>query len=130
MTPPSPPALARVSVGLALALLLHGGARAEDHIDWSRDGFLPRDFDFTGVNPTVPRTHRIRLPGFQPGFISDPVGLNSDDFGPAPDPLGRGEPPPASETGPDWVGLSMGADNPFFDFRRAGDPGGVGYYRV
>jgi hypothetical protein len=26
--------------------------------------------------------------------------------------------------------LSVGADNPFFDFRRPGDPGGVGYYKL
>ncbi len=26
--------------------------------------------------------------------------------------------------------VAMGSDNPYFDFRRPGDPGGVGYYRL
>ena len=32
--------------------------------------------------------------------------------------------------GPGWIQFGMGADNPFFDLRRPGDPGGIGYYRL
>ncbi len=38
--------------------------------------------------------------------------------------------PAPTEEGPEWIQLGMGSDNPYFDLRRPGDPGGVGYYRV
>jgi hypothetical protein len=57
-----------------------------------------------------------------PGFLSDPVGLDQDDPTNATD--------PDATSGPDWLELSLGNDNPYFDFRRPGDPGGVGYYKV
>jgi hypothetical protein len=62
-----------------------------------------------------------------PGFISDPTGLDLDD-GKAPDPDAK--PARAEDDGPSWVQFTLGNDNPFFDIRRPGDPGGVGYYRV
>jgi hypothetical protein len=57
-----------------------------------------------------------------PGFLSDPVGLDQDD--------GTSDPLTPTDPSPDWIGVAMGNDNPFFDIRRPGDPGGVGYYRV
>lgn len=39
-------------------------------------------------------------------------------------------PAAASDPGPDWFTLAMGNDNPHFDLRQHGDPGGVGFYRV
>src|SRR5207237_911039 len=65
------------------------------------------------------RPDRIRLFRISPGFLSDPVGLSDPD-----------ELPAADDSGPDWLQMSMGPDNPFFDLRRPGDPGGVGYYKV
>ena len=64
------------------------------------------------------------------GFLCDPLGIDPDNDPPAAD---------ADATAPvggslDSVNLpvqfGMGSDNPFFDFRRPGDPGGVGYYKV
>jgi hypothetical protein len=68
-------------------------------------------------------SNRIRLFRIQPGFLSDPVGLDSDET-----PADGKEPEPDSS--PDWFTVSFGNDNPYFDFRRKGDPGGLGYYRV
>jgi hypothetical protein len=51
------------------------------------------------------------------------VGLDQDD---------HTTPPEArlADDGPDFVSVAMGNDNPFFDFRQRGDPGGVGFTRV
>lgn len=67
----------------------------------------------------VPAPARIRPFWVQPGFLIDTPWLGADD----PVPV---EP----DTGPDWVTLSFGNDNPNFAFRRQGDPGGVGFFRV
>jgi hypothetical protein len=67
---------------------------------------------------------RVRLPGMQPGFLWGPPGLDSDDD-PAVDPM---------QSGVNNLNIplqvNLGADNPYFDLRRRGDPGGVGYYRL
>jgi hypothetical protein len=62
------------------------------------------------------------------GFLQDPLGIDSDDdaylrelYGLEPDPF----------AGPDSkVEIALGPDNPYFDFRESGAPGGVGYYRM
>jgi hypothetical protein len=118
----------------ALTLMLLGcfpaqKLRAQANVDWQKPPVLPRAFDLTNPDissassPTAPRANRIRLFRITPGFISDPVGLDCDDN---TDPTILAQ----TENGPDWVGLSLGNDNPFFDIRRPGDPGGIGYYRV
>jgi hypothetical protein len=70
------------------------------------------------------RPAQIRLFRMPTGFLSDPVGLDLDDemMG-VPEDSGD-----ALMTGR-W-GLALGSDNPYFDFRLPGDPGGVGYYRA
>jgi hypothetical protein len=79
-----------------------------------------------GTTPAVPaRNNRIRLFRFQPGFIAEPLGLQDDD--PQPEP---GSLPPSADNGPDWLSVAMGNDNPYFEFRQPGDPGGLGFYRV
>jgi hypothetical protein len=64
------------------------------------------------------RRHRIRLFRIQPGFLSEPVGIDDDPAPTGPD------------DGPNWLQLTLGNDNPFFDLRRPGDPGGIGYSRL
>jgi hypothetical protein len=72
-----------------------------------------------------PRFRLFRIPA---AFLSNPVGLDSDDefteeaAGPA-----SGD---ASMDGVGRWGLALGSDNPFFDVHRRGDPGGIGYYRA
>ncbi len=122
----------RAAAALTLGLLACGltsPARAQDVSDWGKPLLLPRDFDLTGPDagsassPTGSRGNRIRLFRLTPGFLSDPVGLDPDDST-------ANDPAAPADNGPDWIGLSLGNDNPFFDIRRPGDPGGVGYYRV
>jgi hypothetical protein len=60
----------------------------------------------------------------QPAFATDPVGLDGGDDT-LPD-----EKLPEPDPGPDWLNISYGNDNPYFDFRQRGDPGGLGFYRV
>jgi hypothetical protein len=125
----------RPALGLALLSLLAaapgGRAAAEEFIDWTQPPALPRDLDLTGAgaaNSAEARPYRIRLFRITPGFRSDPLGVMDD--GPAPAADDPSAPRPADDGGLDWVQVSMGPDNPFFDLRRPGDPGGVGYYRV
>jgi hypothetical protein len=78
--------------------------------------------------PVVVRT-RIPLFRFEPGFIREPVGLQDVDTSP-PGSLSAMPLPAEPDTGPDWIQLAMGSDNPYFDFRQRGDPGGLGFYRL
>jgi len=74
-----------------------------------------------------PRPDRFQLFRMPAGFITNPVGLDSDDDDPPPDPESATAP---SFPGEDRLQLILGQDNPFFDFRYPGDPGGAGYYRL
>jgi hypothetical protein len=76
------------------------------------------------ANPT-PSPNRIRLFRIQPGFLSDPPGLDNDDKT-TPDEAAKPDP----DGGPDWISIAVGNDNPYFDFRRSSEPGGVGYTRI
>jgi hypothetical protein len=76
--------------------------------------------------PTAPRTPRLRLPRMPLTSLGDPLGLTPDGDDPPPDP----DAPVLPDADLGRLQLSMGADNPFFDFRRRGSPGGVGYYKV
>lgn len=110
-----------IAPGVLLFLLASAPARAEQIIDWGSDPILPSELFAEAAGPpagAAARPDRIRLFRIDPGFLSDPVGLADPDDPGAPD------------DAPDWLQVSMGADNPFFDLRRPGDPGGVGYYRV
>src|SRR5262249_5370852 len=102
--------------------------------DWSRDPALPRDLDrlccgSSNSDSTSYRPHRIRLFRIQPAFVSDPLGLDQDDPTP-PDLKDSGPAPLDVDSGPGRIQAAMGNDNPFFDFQRPGDVGGVGYYRL
>jgi hypothetical protein len=125
---------ARAAIALAivaLAIARPPEARAQLNINWDKPPVLPPSLDLLGPGSDIPsspnfqRPNRIRLLGVTPGFLSDPVGLDQDITSPTdPDVCTQ------SDSGPDWINLALGNDNPFFDIRRPGDPGGVGYYRV
>jgi hypothetical protein len=78
--------------------------------------------------PPPGRSARFRMFGMVPGFINDPLGLDSDDD-PAvkDDPVARLIPDQGDASG---LQVSMGNDNPYFDLRLPGDPGGVGFFRL
>lgn len=86
----------------------------------------------TVAAPSIGRVPRLRLFRFAPGFLADPLGLQDDDNGlPGMPRLAGADAAPASQdNGPDWIQIGMGSDNPYFDLRRPGDPGGFGYSRV
>jgi hypothetical protein len=116
----------------ALAIARPPQVRAQLTINWDKPPILPPSIDLLGPaaespsSPNFQRSSRIRLLGVTPGFLSDPVGLDTDTT-----PTDPGVSVPSdSGNGPDWINLALGNDNPFFDIRRPGDPGGVGYYRV
>jgi hypothetical protein len=103
-----------------------------------KDVLLPPELGF--VSPSVGnfgegslgnRTPRLRLFRMPTGFLSDPVGFDSDND-PSLSDAGAGN-SPFKDSGDrllNRVQFNVGNDNPFFDFRRPGDPGGVGYYRL
>ncbi len=114
-------------IGCALLAPAATSRAGPPEIDWARSPILPPDLNATIFSPPPPvapadRPGRVRLLGFQPGFLSDPIGLDLEDRTSsepkAPDPEG------------DWITISHGNDNPYFDYRQRGDPGGPGYYRV
>src|SRR5262249_44090191 len=98
-----------------------------------QEPLLPRPFDrdwWTGRpdDGDAGRRPRVRLFRMPTGFLLNPVSIDPDPSTVlnGPDAL-----PPASGADLGLLPLqaAMGADNPFFDFRRPGDPGGLGYYR-
>jgi len=103
------------------AALVPAALRAEEP---AGDPILPPGLNLLGPGAGTPspseRAGRFRLFRMQPGFLRDPVGLDSDDASPEP----------AGSDSVDWVSVAMGNDNPYFDFRKRGDPGGFGYMRV
>jgi hypothetical protein len=89
--------------------------------DLGREPIVPPEVVFAPPSPASTQNlpNRIRLFRFQPGFLSDPPGLDQD------------EPKfPEPDSGPDFLTLAIGSDNPYLDFRQPGDPGGVGFARI
>src|SRR5579884_1682035 len=79
--------------------------------------------------PPVPRQPPVHLFLMQPAFLYAPVGLDSDDD------LGGATSDPTDPLDPDAelaarLQVSIGNDNPFFDFRSPDNPGRVGYYKL
>ena len=73
------------------------------------------------ARPTPPS--RVRIFRIQPGFLSDvPLARRR----PHPGSQGRSTPTRSRTSS----AFPLGNDNPLFDFRTKGDPGGVGYSRV
>jgi hypothetical protein len=84
-----------------------------------------------GVAPAVPppagQVPRLRLFHMPSGFLAEPLGL-----------VDNGDDAPSAETSDSVlagaeasnVQVSMGLDNPYFDYRWRNDPGGVGFYKV
>ena len=79
---------------------------------------------FCGADPTeytpASSATRIRHTQMLPGFVSDPPYLKGFDDLPSDSAL-------AADSGPTWMTMNFGDDNPYLDPRRSGDPGGVGY---
>jgi hypothetical protein len=128
----------RAAAGLMLALVLAAWpspARSQSVFGFGEDGMIPRDFGagnavFPNSAPPALVRQRIRIFRFTPGFLSDQVGLQDIDDSPPGLSSSTPSPPAEAESGPDWIQVAMGTDNPYFDFRQPGDPGGVGFYRV
>jgi hypothetical protein len=93
-------------------------------LDLGRDPIVPPEVVFGPPSPSSNQNqpNRIRLFRIQPGFLSEPLGLEQDDQ--------KSLLPPEPDDGPDFLSLSIGNDNPLLDFRKPGDPGGVGFTRV
>ncbi len=116
-------------LGLALGLALWASipsARAGEPPDWNAERVLPPNVDL-GLPPVdnafaPPRPDRIRLFRIMPAFASDPPGLEDEPT--------SSDLTPTKDDGPDWLQLAIGNDNPYFDIRLPGDPGGIGYTRV
>jgi len=135
MSAPSslPRRLGPLAWAVALTCLTAPCVRAQDRVDALDPNAKPlllRDLNLWAAmaDPPPPQssTPRLRLPRMPSTSLGDPLGLIDDDTSPA-DPDGS-LPPSSGDGGP--VQVSMGQDNPFFDFRRRGAPGGVGYYKV
>jgi hypothetical protein len=77
--------------------------------------------DAVSLQPPT-KTPRIQMFRMLPGFLSDaPAVINNDDTFTRSD---------TAQSGSDGLAISFGEYNPFFELRRPGDPGGVGYLYV
>jgi hypothetical protein len=71
------------------------------------------------------RASRFRPFRMMPGFLTELPGLDSGD-----DPVSDSSALGKDADGPNWIQVNLGNDNPYFDYRLPGDPGGVGFYKV
>lgn len=97
---------------------------------WRKPLLSPEHLQFYGNSESCgdtasSRSSRFRLFGMPPGFLKDPVDLNSDDDSAATDP--RTGPDP---TGDGSIQVALGAYNPYFDIRSPIDPRSAGYYKL
>lgn len=60
----------------------------------------------------------------------DPVGLDSDNDTVVSEAVAPGCTNEGDSAADNRFRVAFGTDNPYFDFRRPGDPGGVGFYRL
>jgi hypothetical protein len=106
------------------SLLFPVAAHAQSDSPWPTQRLWTSEFDAPGTaelaaTPARPSANRIQLFRIVPAFLTDPVGIEPDDPRDA-----------TPDSGPNWLQLSVGNYNPFFDFRRPGDPGDAGYYKL
>jgi hypothetical protein len=137
------PRLSLRPLALAAALVVGPSASAQAPavalpVPDNAQPLLRREHWLAGLMPPsgyVPgsNTARVFMPGMMPGFISSsPIGMIPDEDVYPPDDPGTAvvARSPLEGSEPDWVRVDIGRDNPLFDLRRPGDPGGVGYYRL
>jgi hypothetical protein len=140
MTPhPATRSLTSALLILVLGLLFSSGACAQDPVfrlpEYKPEPRPTGDTDFLkGIGGLVPeaglgsRSPRFRLFRMPTGFLSDPVGLDLDPDPSPADGILNGSLRDGDDGAFGRMQVNVGQDNPFFDFRRPGDPGGVGYY--
>ncbi len=76
--------------------------------------------------PRAPRVRLLRMPA---AYLTEPIGLEGD-LDPPPDQDAPVKLPFQDDVDFGRIQVAMGDDRPFFDFRRPGAPGGVGFYRL
>ncbi len=130
----------RATALLALCVLFAASPVRAQSLPGSAESFwvtpptlTPNDFRnwASGVTPAFAppeRAARIRLFGMPTGFLSEPLGLDPGFDDPLPDP--DHPTPPDDDPEGRRVQLTFGNDNPYFDLRRPGTPGGIGYYKL
>jgi hypothetical protein len=99
-------------------------------IDFQSDSSLRQEFNqiLSHSDPSyLSRSDRIHLFNMPSALPGDPIGMMPDtDFSSS----SFADPSESNDGIDDRVQLTLGEDNPFFDLRRHGDPGGVGFYRL
>jgi hypothetical protein len=120
-------------VGLAFAAPGPQAVRAQSSDIWLGNGSSLQDSGLGSAPlagaPLGTARQRIPIFRFAPGFLYEPIGLRDEDDSP-PWAVSTPASLPEPDSGPDWIQVAMGSDNPYFDFRQRGDPGGFGYFRL
>jgi hypothetical protein len=136
---PLPCRLGPFGCAVALSCLAWSPARAQPGPELfdptPRPAVVLHDLNLWAAAPegqaTASQTARIRLPRMPVTFLGEPLGLiDSDADAPAPGPAAAPTPSELEAADLARVQVAMGEDNPFFDFRRRGAPGGVGFYKL
>jgi hypothetical protein len=84
----------------------------------------------TGDVAAASRGNYCRLFRMPSTYPSDPVGLDSDNDSIGDESAALVAASDRDSTADGRLKVAVGTDNPYFDFRKPGDPGGVGYYRL
>lgn len=84
-----------------------------------------------GSTGAVREDNHFRLFRMPAGFLKDPIGLQTDDDPPPTEAglVGASDLTPGVE-GDYRLQVTVGNDNPYFDFRPPGAPGGIGFYKL
>jgi hypothetical protein len=101
---------------------------------WSEPA-LSRALALTASSPnsdgtTGTRSNFCRLFRMPAAYPLDPVGLDNDSDAGTEESAGPGAAGDKDSPADGRLKVAVGTDNPYFDFRKPGDPGGVGYYRL
>jgi len=133
------PPLGAFASCLLLLPFLSGGAAAQpipgSPSDLWREPILPRGLALESSSQSTDVLSNVRGPSCRlfrmvSAYPYDPVGLESDNDTPANDGSAPGASNDREPAGEARLKVSLGSDNPYFDFRKPGDPGGVGFYRL
>jgi hypothetical protein len=123
----------RLALAVPVLLIVSGSAPAQNYVTAFTQLFAepvtPRDLsirlDLKSSEPVSPvRANAIHFFSMASAIPQAPLGLDPDEDFPTSAESSTG----SRDDG--RVQVVLGTENPFFDFRRDGNPGGAGYYRL
>src|SRR5262249_47206104 len=99
--------------------------------DFQRESILGKTLSGWDLSTPSPaptgRVQRLHLFNMPSGFLCEPIGIDGDDT-PGNDPNQTSPGGSSSATGTGPLQVTVGMDNPYYDYRWRTEAGGIGYY--